>query len=231
MIRLFVGFDPVEAIAYHVFCQSVITRCSEPLSIQPLSLPLMRGIYRESHTDGSNEFIYSRFLVPYLCGYEGFAIFMDGDMLCRDDLAALTALADPTKAVQVVKHDYKTTQPVKYLGAKNEDYPRKNWSSVIIWNCGHPANRILTPENITHSSGAYLHRFQWLEESLVGELPAVWNWLVGEYPPNRVASILHYTLGTPCFEGYDSGSEAEEWYSELGNLEFVPCSARRLSKV
>ena len=227
MIRLFVGFDPLEAIAYHVFCHSVITKCSEPLSIMPLSLPLMRGVYKESHTDGSNEFIYSRFLVPHLCGYEGFAIFADGDMLCRDDLAALMALADPTKAVQVVKHDYKTKQPVKYLGAKNEDYPCKNWSSVIIWNCGHPANRVLTPQMVADASGAYLHRFQWLHHSEVGSLPNCWNWLVGEYGNSRMASILHYTLGTPCFDGYDYGVEADEWYAELLRLRFVPYSARR----
>lgn len=229
MIRLFVGFDPIEAVAYHVFCSSVINRCSEPVAIHPLSLPLMKGIYRESHTDGSNEFIYSRFLVPYLCGYEGFAIFADGDMLCRDDLACLMALADPTKAVQVVQHNYKTTKHTKYLGARNDDYPRKNWSSVIIWNCGHPANRVLTPETVAFSSGAYLHRFQWLDDSLIGSLPNCWNWLVGEYEDSRMASLLHYTLGTPCFEGYERGPHADEWYNELSKLKFVPCGAARYS--
>src|SRR5215212_3157138 len=97
--------------------------------------------YRERHRDGSNQFIYSRFLLPHLTGYSGWALYIDGDMLLRADIAALWNLRNESKAVMCVHHDYRTRMRRKYLGAKNEDYPRKNWSSVVLWNCGHPANR------------------------------------------------------------------------------------------
>ena len=166
--------------------------------------------YTETHTDGSNAFIYSRFLTPFLCDYEGLAVFADGDMICRADIAELAALYDPTKAVQVVKHDYKTKAAIKYLGNKNENYPRKNWSSLILWNCGHPANRVLTPQLIQEKPGSFLHRFSWLDDSLVGALPAEWNWLETEYDPNPGAKLIHYTLGTPCFKDYEKSDQNYE---------------------
>lgn len=224
MIRLFVGFDPREAVAYHTFCQSVIARCSMPVAFTPLALNNLAGGYVEGHTDGSNEFIYSRFLVPYLCNFQGYAIFADGDMLCLDDLAELWDMRDPNKAVQVVHHKYETCEPVKYLGAKNEDYPRKNWSSVIIWNCGHPDNACLTPEYVAASTGSHLHRFAWLDDSVVGGLPITWNWLAIEYPELKHVEpgIIHYTLGTPCFKGYHDRDFAQVWYKELRRMLSVP---------
>ena len=136
--------------------------------------------------------------------YQGLALFVDGDMICRHDVAELVKLyeKEPEKAVWVVKHDYKTKHPVKYLGAKNEDYPRKNWSSVVLWNCGAWRNKDLTPELIMESTGSYLHRFSWLPDNLIGELPKEWNWLVTEYEFNPEAKLVHYTLGTPCFKDY-----------------------------
>ncbi len=157
-INFVVGFDQREAIAYHVFCQSVITKSSLPVQFIALSQNTLDN-YQEIHGDGSNQFIYSRFLTPYLNNFSGWAIFADGDMICNADIAELWVLRDQTKAVQVVKHDYKTKQKVKYLGNKNEDYPRKNWSSLVLWNCGHPANNILTPEFVSEKSGSYLHCF------------------------------------------------------------------------
>ena len=145
MIRLFVGFDPREAVAYHTFCQSVLEKASQPVSFTPLVLKALPG-YTETHTDGSNTFIYSRFLTPHLCNFEGWALFADGDMICRDDITKLWALRDPSKALMVVQHDYQTKAAVKYLGNKNQNYPRKNWSSVMLWNCAHPKHRVLTPE-------------------------------------------------------------------------------------
>ncbi|MEW5890869.1 MAG: glycosyltransferase [Pseudomonadota bacterium] len=213
MIPVFIGYDPREAIAYHVCVNSIIRTGSEPVAITPLALRNLRG-YTERHTDGSNQFIYSRFLVPHLTGYTGWAIFMDGDMLLRDDIGKLWALRDPAKAVLVVKHDYKTKLTQKYLGSKNEDYPRKNWSSVILWNCAHPANRVLTPQFIENASGARLHRFSWLEDDLIGELPKVWNWLPDEFGANPQAKLLHWTLGTPCFHEFADAPMAEEWHRE-----------------
>jgi lipopolysaccharide biosynthesis glycosyltransferase len=183
------------------------------VSIVPVALNLFRD-YDETHTDGSNHFIYTRFLVPYLMGFTGSAIFIDGDMIVRGDIAELWALRDLSKDVQVVKHDYKTRMPVKYLGAKNEDYPRKNWSSVILWNCNSFPNRRLTPEFIQRSTGSELHRFSWIDDERVGELPPEWNWLPDEYGPNPAAKLLHYTLGTPCFHEFADTPMGNEWHKE-----------------
>lgn len=213
-LRIFIGYDPREAVAYHVCVNSIIRYASVPVSITPLALNNLRGLYSETHGDGSNDFIYSRFLVPYLCGYKGLALYLDGDMLVRDDVAKVFDLFDHHSAVQVVKHDYKTKQPVKYLGAPNVDYPRKNWSSVILWNCYAAANQCLTPEYVMAQTGAHLHRFAWIPEDRIGSLPMEWNWLVGEYDRNEDAKLYHYTLGTPCFAAYRACDHADEWWKE-----------------
>ena len=140
-INVFVGFDQLEAIAYHVFCQSVLEKSTSLINFTPLAYQNLN--FFKNHDDGSNKFIYSRFLTPFLNEYSGWAIFADGDMVCNNDITELWNLKDPSKAVQVVKHEYKTKKTVKYLGNKNEDYPRKNWSSLVLWNCEHPANKIL----------------------------------------------------------------------------------------
>ena len=155
MIPIFIGYDPREAIAYHVCANSIIRNSSQPVAIVPVALNLFKE-YSETHTDGSNHFIYTRFLVPYLQDYTGHAIFIDGDMIVRGDIAELWNMRDHTCDVQVVKHDYQTRMPVKYLGAKNENYPRKNWSSVILWNCASFPNRKLTPDFVQHSTGSFL---------------------------------------------------------------------------
>ena len=213
MINIFIGYDHREAIAYHVCANSIIRHSSKPISLTPLALKNMQD-YEEKHPDGSNQFIYSRFLVPHLMEYKGWAIFMDGDMLVRDDIEKLWALRDDSKAVMVVKHDYKTKMTEKYLGAKNENYPRKNWSSVILWNCGHAANKVVTPEFIETATGAQLHRFTWLADELVGELPKVWNWLPDEFGANQDAKLLHYTLGTPSFHDFATTPMGDEWHRE-----------------
>lgn len=213
MIKIFIGFDPREAVAYHVCCNSLIRHSSVPLSFTPLALQNLSA-YKEMHSDGSNQFIYSRFLVPHLMDYQGWALFMDGDMIVRDDIAKLWALRDESKAVMCVHHNYKTKAPVKYLGARNQDYPRKNWSSVVLWNCAHPANRVVMPEFIENATGAQLHRFTWLDEILIGELPIEWNWLPDEFGPNQDAKLLHYTLGTPCFHEYADTPMGSEWHRE-----------------
>jgi lipopolysaccharide biosynthesis glycosyltransferase len=147
--------------------------------------------------------------------YRGWAIFIDGDMILRDDIVKLWELQNLAKDVMVVKHDYKTRMTEKYLGSRNEDYPRKNWSSVILWNCNSFPNRKLTPEFVQKSTGAELHRFTWLDDERIGELPPEWNWLDVEYNHNPNAKLVHYTLGTPCFHEFaDAGDFAEDWHKE-----------------
>lgn len=195
-------------MAYHTFCQSVLEKASEPVQFIPLTKNVLNGF--DGQRDGSNEFIYSRFLVPYLQGFQGHAIFADGDMICRADIAELWALRDPYKAVQVVKHDYTTKHPVKYLGAKNEMYDRKNWSSLILWNCGHFMNHGLLPKEIQAMTGSALHRFQWLPDTRIGELPMAWNWL-DEYGESESAKLVHHTLGIPVWQPYKQMWCANEW--------------------
>jgi lipopolysaccharide biosynthesis glycosyltransferase len=211
MINLYVGYDEREAIAYHVFCHSVIKNTSIPVKITPLVLSQLKE-FNETHQDRSNDFVYSRFLTPYLNEFNGWAIFADGDMICQADLKELIGMADPNKALMVVKHDYQTKASIKYLGNINENYPRKNWSSVILWNCSHPKHKILTPEFVSNQAGKFLHRFSWLDDNDIGELPVEWNWLACEYEKNTGAKLIHYTLGTPCFKDFRDTDMAEIWY-------------------
>ncbi len=213
MINIFIGFDPREAVAFHVCTNSIIRQSKSPVSITPLALKNLSG-YKEMHSDGSNQFIYSRFLVPHLMGYKGWALFIDGDMILREDISKLWELRDDTKAVMCVHHDYKTKAEQKYLGSKNQNYPRKNWSSVVLWNCEHPANKTVTPSFIENATGAELHRFTWLSDDIIGSLPIEWNWLPDEFGENNQAKLLHYTLGTPCFNEYANTPMASEWHKE-----------------
>ena len=214
MITIFLGYDTRETVAYHVCTNSIIRNATVPVSINPLSLNLLKE-YSETHTDGSNQFVYTRFLVPHLMNYQGCAIFIDGDMILQDDIETLYKLFDSKYAVQVVKHNYKTKMSTKYLGAKNEDYPRKNWSSVVLWNCAHPKNKMLTPKFVQTALGSQLHRFTWLDDADIGELPIEWNWLADEYGENPNAKLIHYTLGTPCFEEFANTPMSEHWHAEL----------------
>lgn len=213
MIPIFIGYDPREAVAYHVCANSIIRHSSQPVAFAPLALNILKD-YEEKHTDGSNHFIYSRFLVPHLMGYNGWAIFMDGDMLVREDITKLFELREEDKAVMVVKHKYETKMTTKYLNSKNENYPCKNWSSVILWNCGHPANKKITPEFVQNATGAQLHRFTWLNDNEIGQLPIEWNWLPDEYGDNARAKLCHYTLGTPSFHEFATTSMGNEWHRE-----------------
>lgn len=207
MNRIFAGYDRRESVGWHVFAQSVIDYCGAGVSITSLA-----GDQR----DGSNAFTYSRFLVPELCGFKGLAVFVDGaDMLVRADVSELFRLWDGFSAVMVVKHDYKTKHPRKYLGtsmeSENRDYPRKNWSSVILWDCGHPLNWRMKSEYVKEQSGADLHRFAWLTDDRIGSLPVEWNWLVDEYGENEQAKLLHWTAGIPGFRQYRESPHAKEW--------------------
>jgi lipopolysaccharide biosynthesis glycosyltransferase len=222
VIPCYVGFDIREAAAYHTFCQSVITNSSLPVAFIPLHGPLIRDF--DGQRDGSNAFIYSRYLIPYLMGFQGWAMFVDGDMIVLDDIAGLWALKDEKYAVQVVKHDYKTKHPRKYIGtaieSDNVDYPRKNWSSVMLFNCGHPSNKVLSREFVEDAGGAFLHRFQWLNDTEIGELPAEWNVLVGEQSHPH-PSLVHYTLGVPLIKHYEECDYSDEWFLEYNGAKHV----------
>jgi lipopolysaccharide biosynthesis glycosyltransferase len=213
-IPVFVGYDPREAIAYHTCVNSIIRHASQPVAIVPVALNLFQDS-AETHGDTSNPFVYTRFLVPHLMSYTGWAIFIDGDMILRDDIVKLWNMhLEGHYDVMVVKHDYKTRMTEKYMGAPNEDYPRKNWSSVILWNCQNPANKRLTPQFIEKATGAELHRFTWIKDERIGELPREWNWLPDEYGANPAAKLLHYTLGAPCFHEFATTDQADEWHRE-----------------
>lgn len=213
-IPIVIGFDPREAAAYHVCCQSIIKHATVPVALIPLATQTLSG-YESNRRDGSNDFIYSRFLVPWLMRYQGHALFIDGDMLVREDVAELWKLRRFDRGVQVVKHDYKTKHPRKYFGAPNADYPRKNWSSVVLWNCGYYPNHRLTPAYVAQATGAHLHRFAWLKDEQIGELPARWNHLCMEYEPSPDAAIYHYTIGIPGLPEYREQEGGDEWHRTL----------------
>lgn len=208
-MRIFAGFDRRESIGFHVFTQSLITTTKDFL------LTALSG----EQADATNAFGYARFSIPERMGFGGTAIFVDAaDMLLRADLSELWALRDPKFAVQVVKHEYKTKHPRKYVGteleADNRDYPRKNWSSVVIWNCAHMAH-FENREKLRSKDGAYLHRFAWLKDEQIGELPVEWNWLADEYGPNENAKLLHWTAGIAGFTHYADSPHADEWKSAM----------------
>ena len=172
---------------------------------------------RERNPLQSTEFSFSRFLVPYLCNFEGWSIFMDCDMLVLDDIAKLWALRDDRYAVQVVKHQHQPKETVKFLNAPQTPYPKKNWTSVMLLN--NAKCRALTPEYVNAASGLELHQFKWLEsEELIGELPHAWNHLVGYDEPRAGVSNAHFTLGGPYFDEYRDCEYAEEWFLEKAKM-------------
>jgi hypothetical protein len=216
MLRIFIGYDSVESIAYHTLVQSILEHTKEPVSITPVKQSMLPMYSRERNTKQSNEFSFTRFLVPYLCNYEGHALFIDCDMMFRASVSELWEHIDPTKSVQVVKHDYTPSTRVKYLGAIQYPYPRKNWSSVMLFNCAHEDCKTLTTDYVNKALPMQLHRFQWTSDNLIGELPVEWNHLVGEYPPNSNAKLAHWTIGGPWFNEFNKAEFSREWF-EMSN--------------
>lgn len=207
-------------MGWNVFCRSVIENTSVPVSITPIDERIAKSV--GGRRDGTTAFSFARFLVPALCDFLGYALWVDGvDMLALGDVRELWEQIDRMDALRlsclVVKHDYVTKHPRKFLGsameADNPAKPRHNWSSVILWNCSNRRNRVLSPDYIQKAKGAALHQFKFLEDdALIGELPREWNWLVGEYETNEKAKLLHFTLGLPCLSRhYNQGPEAALW--------------------
>ena len=215
MIKIFIGFDAVESVAYHTLCHSILSRASVPVDFIPIKRSMLKSIHdREIDEKQSNEFSFTRFLVPFLCDYKGYAIFMDCDMLVLDDIKKLWDLKDWNKSIQVVKHDYTPKDSIKYLGTKQHPYPKKNWSSVMLFNCSHYHCKHLTPDFVNRATGLDLHQFKWTDEDLIGSLPKEWNHLVGEYEENPDAKLVHFTVGGPYFHEYEECEFSEEWFIE-----------------
>ncbi len=197
----------------------MLARGSVPLDIRPLKLTELRAqnlYWRSGDPLASTEFTYSRFLVPHLAGYEGWALFCDSDFLWCADIAGLIALADDRYAAMCVHHDHRPPEEIKMDGAVQTQYPRKNWSSMVLYNCGHPANRALTPEAVNTGAGAFLHRFQWLDDDLIGAVPETWNWLEGwcARPKDGAPNVVHYTRGGPWFDDWRHVAYADLWLDE-----------------
>lgn len=219
MIRLFIGHDQVENVAFNVMANSVQRNSSQPVAIAQVELRQLTNVLkRERHPLQSNEFSFSRWLVPYLCEYKGWAIWADCDMLFMDDIADLWDLRDDDFAVQVVKHDHKPKETTKYLGTAQTAYEKKNWSSVMLFNCARC--RALTPDYVNAASGLDLHQFKWIDEELIGEIPHEWNFLVGydELTPDTIVKNAHFTIGGPYFSDYKDVPFSTQWWSEFDDM-------------
>ena len=226
MIRLYIGFDPREAVAYNVLAYSILRRASRPVAISPLALSQLGGLLtRPRHPLQSTDFSFSRFLTPFLSEYRGWSIFMDCDMLVREDIARLYDLRDERFAVMVVKHVHEPREQTKFLDQPQASYQKKNWSSVILFN--NERCRALSPEYVNTASGLDLHQFRWLDDvDQIGALPSAWNHLVGFDPPRPDAALVHYTLGGPYFEEYSGCEYAAEWFAERDRMLYAEQLAR-----
>jgi len=219
VLRIFIGYDPRESVAFHVLSHSLLRRSSVPLSVSPLVRGQLKSVYtRPRGPTESTEFSMTRFLVPYLSDYAGWSLYIDCDMLCRVDIAALGAEMRPQRedALLVCKHDYVPKGERKFLDQVQTKYPRKNWSSLMVFN--NERCRALTPQYVNSASGLDLHRFAWVDDRLIGALPLEWNWLVGEYACNPDAKIVHFTRGGPYFPEYRGCDYADEWFTEFESM-------------
>jgi hypothetical protein len=221
-LRIFIGWDSQEPIAFSVAVSSLMRHARYPVIFTPLiqNTLLAAGVYtRERQPNEATEFSLTRFLVPFLSNYEGYSLFLDCDVLARADVhdLLLYALAAPDKAIHVVQHDYVPKSADKFGGHVQTRYAKKNWSSVMLFD--NAKCTALTPEYVNTATGLELHRFQWLESDVqIGSLPLEWNHLVGEYQPNPDAKLIHYTLGTPCFVEYAACEHADAWWEEYWRM-------------
>jgi hypothetical protein len=240
-VKVFIGFDPAEIRAHLVATASLHSCASERHDVRRVSMDelqakrfytratrhMERGqLWDEvSQAPMSTGHAIARFFVPMLCGYEGWALFTDGDVLFRDDVAKLMDYADPKYAVCVVKHPPMPEADAKKDGHVQTQYHRKNWSSVMLFNCGHPSNLFLWKTSLNAWPGRDLHAFKWLRDDEIGELPPRFNVLVGVSATVDDPAIVHYTLGTPDVKGHEDDPFAEEWRQaakRAGYTEVVP---------
>lgn len=221
-INVYIGWDSREEDAYNVCKKSILDTSTVDVEIIPLKrneLAQQDLYYRDADPLAATEFTYTRFLVPYLNNYQDIAIFCDCDFLWLTDIKELIdTLHYPNnsffeKAVYVCKHEHTPTNALKMDNKVQTIYPRKNWSSLIVWNCQHEKNKQITVSKVNTETGAFLHRFNWLEDNEIGSIPIQWNWLVDYYtePKDGVPKALHYTEGGPWFENYKDCSYSQEW--------------------
>lgn len=218
-LRIFVGYDSREDIAWQV-CRASILRHSAPdLEIRPLKLTTLRtaGLYYRHDDRATTEFSLTRFLTPHLSAAQnGWSIFVDCDFLFTTDIRNVLSHVSQDNAVHVVQHDYVPTAATKMDGQVQTTYPRKNWSSFMVFNNGHPDVRALTPAMVNSAPPSHLHRLEWVaDQDQIGALPVAWNFLVGEYArPARLPFGIHYTNGGPWFEACQGVDFAAEWRAE-----------------
>ena len=218
VIDVFIGYDGKESLAYHVLAHSIMRRSSMPVRITPIRKSTLGNLYTRDDPQASTEFSLTRFLVPYLMDYDGWGIFMDCDMLMCDDIAKLWRLRDDAKTVMCVKHaEYKSSARTKMNGLPQTAYPRKNWSSLMMFNSR--MCRGLTPRTVDQQTPAYLHRMTWAgREEHIGPLPPAWNVLVGEQGLQEDPKLLHWTLGGPWWHAYTDAPYADLWRAEFESL-------------
>lgn len=215
MIPIYIGYDRAETVAYHVLCHSLLSRSSLPLVIVPLARETLGGAYTRPRAEkDSTDFSNSRWIIPYLQDYKGWAIFMDCDMLCLADIAELWDQRDSTFSVLVKPHDHQPTEETKFLGLNQLKYSRKNWSSLMLMNCDKCTD--LTPLAVHNTPPLDLHQFHWLENAQIGEIQGDWNSLVG-YDEPQDPKLVHYTSGGP-WHGYDDVAFADAWRAELEDM-------------
>lgn len=213
MIKIFIGYDPREIIAYHVLCQSILKYSTEPISFTPLNLFNFKNFYkRKKGPKDSTEFSISRFLTPYLSDYTGLSIYMDCDMLIRSDISRLIRKIKKktNKSVWCVKHQHSVLDRKKFLNEKQLSYEKKNWSSFMVFN--NKNCKILTPKFIEKANGLYLHQFKWTKDNDIGSLPIEWNTLSGYNKINSKTKNIHFTEGGPYFKKYSKVQGSKDWF-------------------
>lgn len=218
-LKIYIGWDSREDIAYQVCKQSILDTASVPVEILPLKQKNLKGdgvYWRDEDKLASTEFTFTRFLVPTLQDFNGWALFIDCDFVALEDVKHLFDQRNDKYAVMCAHHDYTPQEGTKMDGQQQTVYPRKNWSSMMLINCAHPSNATLTKDFVNNPTidGKYLHRFSWLKDSDIGELSHEWNWLVGWYkePKDGKPKFLHYTEGGPWFDNYKNCEYSTEWY-------------------
>ena len=212
-LKIFIGYDSREKIAFHVLSYSIIANATIPVSITPINLNNLKRFYnRPRGKNESTEFSISRFLTPYLSNFEGYSLYLDCDFIMLANVAKLLKFVakKSNKTLWCVKHKYTPRNKIKFLKEKQFIYPKKNWSSFMLFN--NKKCKILTPKFISKAHGLDLHQFKWTSENLIGSLPKNWNVLIGEQKIPKKFNALHYTLGGPYFNKYSKCEGSKFWF-------------------
>lgn len=227
-MRVFIGWDSQERLAWQVCAASLQARANLPVPVEAIGRPDLEkvGIYTRPHSyrgevqwddvsdaPCSTDFSIARFWVPSIAGRAGWALYCDCDFLWRRDVRELLELADPRYAVMLVRHDHVPNEKSKMDGKPQTNYPRKNWSSLCLWNLAHAGSQRLTPHMLNALPGRELHAFCWLKDHEIGEIPGTWNWLDGSSDTGIDPAAVHFTRGTPDMKHWANTLYATEWWS------------------